>query len=174
MKRNPIFNITFSAMFLALALVMPFLTGQIPQIGSMLCPMHIPVLLCGYVCTGLWGMVVGFAAPILRSMIFGMPPMFPTAFCMAFELAVYGLVAGVMYQKLPQKKWAVYLSLLCAMIAGRVVWGLVMFGCMGFDSGAFGFSAFLSGALFNAVPGIILQIMLIPVLVLVINKKKYN
>ena len=102
MRKNPIFYITVSAMFLALALVMPFLTGQIPQIGSMLCPMHIPVLLWGYVCTGLWGMVVGFAAPILRSMIFGMPPMFPTAFCMAFELAMYGLVAGVMYQTLPQ------------------------------------------------------------------------
>jgi hypothetical protein len=119
-------------------------------------------------------MVVGFAAPILRSMIFGMPPMFPTAFCMAFELAMYGLVAGVMYQTLPQKKWSVYLSLLCAMVAGRVVWGFVMFGCMGFDSGAFGLGAFLSGALLNAIPGIILQLVLIPVLVILINKKRYN
>ncbi len=173
MKKNPIFNITFSAMFLALALVMPFLTGQIPQIGSMLCPMHIPVLLCGYLCTGFWGLVVGFVSPILRSMIFGMPPMFPTALCMAFELAVYGLVAGVLYQRLPKKRWAVYLSLLCAMIAGRIVWGIIMFWCMGFDVSAFGFDAFLSGTLFNAIPGIILQIVLIPLLVILINKKKY-
>ena len=107
-------------------------------------------------------------------MIFGMPPMFPTAFCMAFELAMYGLVAGVMYQTLPQKKWSVYLSLLCAMVAGRAVWGFVMFGCMGFDSGAFGFSAFLSGALLNAIPGIVLQLVLIPILVILINKKRYN
>ena len=175
MKQNrQIMNLTFSAMFLALALVMPFLTGQIPQIGSMLCPMHIPVLLCGYLCGGFWGLVVGFAAPLLRSMIFGMPPMFPTAFCMAFELAVYGLVSGVLYHMLPKKKVSVYLSLICAMIAGRIVWGLVMFGCMGFDGGAFGLNAFLSGAIFNAIPGIVLQLVLIPVLVILINKKKYN
>ena len=79
-------------MFLALAYVMPFLTGQIPQVGSMLCPMHIPVLLCGFFCGAPWGLAVGFVAPLLRSFTLGMPPMFPTAFCMAFELAAYGFV----------------------------------------------------------------------------------
>ena len=93
-KRNDIKKLTLSAMFLALAFVMPFLTGQIPQIGSMLCPMHIPVLLCGFFCGAPWGLVVGFVAPILRSFILGMPPLFPTAFCMAFELATYGFIAG--------------------------------------------------------------------------------
>ena len=170
MRKNPIFYITVSAMFLALALVMPFLTGQIPQIGSMLCPMHIPVLLCGYVCTGLWGMIVGFAAPILRSMIFGMPPMFPTAFCMAFELATYGVIAGWLHNKLPNKKVNVYVSLLGAMVIGRLVWGIMMFCCMGFDASKFGLSAFLAGAVLNAVPGIIVQIVLIPVLVITLEK----
>ena len=98
---NRIVKITLSGMFLGLALVLPFLTGQIPEIGSMLCPMHIPVLLCGYLCGGTWGLIVGLMAPLLRSMIFGMPPMFPTAVCMAFELAIYGLSAGVLYRMLP-------------------------------------------------------------------------
>ena len=168
--RNEIKNLTLSAMFLALAFVMPFLTGQIPQIGSMLCPMHIPVLLCGFFCGAPWGLGVGFIAPILRSFIIGMPYMFPTAFCMAFELAVYGFVAGLLHNKLPKKKINVYVSLLCAMIMGRLVWGLVMFMCMGFDVSAFGFQAFLAGAVVNAVPGIVLQIVLVPIVVITLEK----
>ena len=170
---NRIVKITLSGMFLGLALVLPFLTGQIPEIGSMLCPMHIPVLLCGYLCGGTWGLIVGLMAPLLRSMIFGMPPMFPTAFCMAFELAIYGLSAGVLYRMLPKKKSTLFVSLVLAMIAGRIVWGLAMFVCVGFDTGSFGFTAFVAGALTNALPGIVLQLVLIPVLVLLIHKNKY-
>ena len=96
--------------------------------------------------------------------------MFPTAFCMAFELAVYGFVAGLLHNKLPKKKINVYVSLLCAMIMGRLVWGLVMFMCMGFDVSAFGFQAFLAGAVVNAVPGIVLQIVLVPIVVITLEK----
>lgn len=163
-------RLTLSAMFLALALVMPFLTGQIPQIGSMLCPMHIPVLLCGFFCGGPWGLVVGFVAPLLRSVMFGMPPMFPVAICMAFELATYGLMAGMLHKFLPKKKWCVYVSLLIAMVAGRLVWGLMMLVCMGFNTSKFGFATFLSGALTTAIPGIIVQIVLIPILVITLDK----
>ena len=169
-KRNDIKKLTLSAMFLALAFVMPFLTGQIPQIGSMLCPMHIPVLLCGFFCGAPWGLVVGFVAPILRSFTLGMPPMFPTAFCMAFELATYGVIAGWLHNKLPNKKVNVYVSLLGAMVIGRLVWGVIMFCCMGFDASKFGLNAFLAGAVLNAVPGIIVQIVLIPVLVITLGK----
>lgn len=168
--RNEIKKLTLSAMFLALAFVMPFLTGQIPQIGSMLCPMHIPVLLCGFFCGAPWGLGVGFIAPLLRSFILGVPYMFPTAFCMAFELAAYGFVAGYLHSKLPKKKMSVYIALLCAMLIGRLVWGVVMFGCMGFDASAFGFSAFLAGAVLNAIPGIVLQIVLIPIIVITLEK----
>lgn len=168
--RNEIKKLTLSAMFLALAFVMPFLTGQIPQIGSMLCPMHIPVLLCGFFCGAPWGLLVGFIAPLLRSFTLGMPPMFPTAFCMAFELAAYGLVAGFLHNKLPKKKMNVYVSLLCAMVIGRVVWGVVMFGCMGFDASAFGFQAFLAGAVLNAVPGIVVQVVLVPIIVITMER----
>lgn len=169
-KRNDIKKLTLSAMFLALAFVMPFLTGQIQQIGSMLCPMHIPVLLCGFFCGAPWGLSVGFVAPLLRSAVLGMPILFPAAFCMAFELAAYGFVSGWLHKKLPKKKAYVYVSLLSAMLIGRLVWGAVMFSCMGFDAAKFGLSAFLGGAVLNAVPGIILQIILVPVLVIALEK----
>ena len=168
--RTDIKKLTLSAMFLALAFVMPFLTGQIPQIGSMLCPMHIPVLLCGFFCGAPWGLGVGFIAPILRSFVLGMPYMFPTAVCMAFELATYGFVAGFLHRKLPKKKIYVYVVLLCAMVLGRVIWGLVMFACMGFDASAFGIAAFISGAVTTAIPGIVLQFVLVPILVITLDK----
>ncbi len=162
-----------AALFLALAYVMPFLTGQIPEIGSMLCPMHIPVLLCGFICGWPWGLVVGAVAPIMRSMLTGgFPPMFPTALCMAFELAAYGAISGLMHKILPKKKAYIYCSLLIAMIAGRIVWGTAMFIFMGIKGGSFTFAAFLAGAFTNAIPGIIVQIILIPLIVMLLESKK--
>jgi len=158
-----------AALFLALAFVMPFLTGQIPEIGAMLCPLHIPVLLCGFVCGPLWGLAVGFAAPLLRSVILGMPPMFPAAVCMAFELGAYGAVVGFMHKLLPQKKPNIYVSLLTAMLAGRLVWGSAMLVCLGIKGGSFTFAAFMTGAFTNAIPGIIVQIVLIPIIVMLLD-----
>ena len=66
-------NLALSAMFMAIGLVLPFLTGQIPQIGSMLLPMHLPVLLCGLICGWQYGGLVGFVLPLLRYLLFGMP-----------------------------------------------------------------------------------------------------
>jgi len=97
MNRKAIQNLTISAMLFAMALVLPFFTGQIPQIGSMLLPMHIPVFLCGLLCGRKYGAMVGLMVPVVRSFLFGMPPMFPTAAAMAFELATYGAVAGYVY-----------------------------------------------------------------------------
>ena len=92
-KTSPARNLVLAALFLALAFVLPMLTGHIPQVGNMLCPMHLPVLLCGFVLGGPWGLAIGFIAPLLRSVLFGMPPLFPTAISMAFELGTYGLVS---------------------------------------------------------------------------------
>ena len=122
---NKLVRLVLSAVLLAMAQVLPFLTGQIPQIGSMLCPMHIPVFLCGFFCGPIFGAVVGALAPIMRSIFFGMPPMFPTAFAMCFELATYGLVSGLMYRALKGSKVGVYFSLIVSMLAGRAVWGAV-------------------------------------------------
>ena len=169
--RNHVKDLVLAALFLALALVLPFLTGQIPEIGSMLCPMHIPVLLCGFFCAWPWGLAVGLIAPVLRSVLFGMPPMFPVAVCMSLELATYGVVSGLLYRALPKKKWSVYAALLGAMVAGRIVWGAARFVCSGLNPSAFGFGAFFAGAVTTAIPGIIVQILLIPVLVLALRKQ---
>ena len=169
-KQTNINKLCLSAMFLALAYVMPFLTGQIQQIGSMLCPMHIPVILCGYVCGAPFGLAVGFIAPVLRSLTLGMPPLFPKAVAMAFELAVYGFMSGFLYRVLPRKKANVFISLLSSMILGRLVWGGVTFCCMGLDSTKFPVSAFWSGAVTGSLPGIAIQIILIPVLIMMLEK----
>ena len=171
--RTLIRRLTYAAMFLALALVMPFLTGQIPQIGNMLCPMHYPVLLCGFICGWPWGMAVGLIAPVMRSLIFGMPPLYPNAIAMAFELAVYGAVSGVFYRILPKRKWNVYASLLIAMLAGRLVWGGAQYLLLGMQGKQFSVSAFYAGAVSQAIPGIILQIVLIPVIVMLLQKAGY-
>ena len=170
MKKTNVKHLVLAALFLALALVLPFLTGQIPEIGSMLCPMHIPALLCGFFCGWPWGLAVGLIAPVLRSLMFGMPPMFPVAVCMSFELATYGAVSGFLHQKLPKKKSSVYISLLTAMVAGRFVWGIARFLCAGLDLSVFGLSAFWAGAITTAIPGIIVQIILVPILVVTLEK----
>lgn len=159
-----------SAICLALALVLPFLTGQLQQIGNMLCPMHIPVLLCGMLCGWPWGMAVGFIAPLLRFLLFGMPPLYPIGLGMAFELATYGFSAGLCYKLLPKKPGYTYAALLCGMIDGRIVWGLARYIMAGLSGSEFPFSAFLAGAVTNAIPGIILQLVLIPILVLALKK----
>ncbi len=165
-------KLVLSAMFLALAFVLPFLTGQIREIGSMLCPMHIPVILCGFICGAPWGLIVGFVAPLLRSLVLGMPTLFPIAFAMAFELAVYGLVSGMLYRALPKNVVSLFICLIAAMLAGRAVWGIVQFCCMGFNASKFGFAEFWAGAVANALPGIIIQIFLIPAVILLLEKTK--
>jgi len=165
-------KLTFSALYLAIALVLPFITGQIPEIGAMLSPMHIPVLLCGFVCGWPWGLAVGLIAPMLRSVLFGMPTMYPTAIAMTFELAVYGALTGILYRLLPRKTWSVYAALILAMIGGRLVWGAAQYVLLLARGTAFTPELFLAGAVINAIPGIILHIVLIPVLVIVLEKAK--
>lgn len=170
MRENTVKNIVLAAVCLALCLVLPFLTGQIPQIGSTLCPMHIPILLAGFLCGPWWAMAVGAVAPLLRFALFGMPPIFPTGTAMCFELAVYGLVSGLLYARLPKKTASIYVSLIGAMLAGRIVWGVVMAVISGVTGSAFTWAAFLAGAFINAVPGIVVHILLIPVAVIALKK----
>lgn len=164
-----IIKLTYSALCLALGLTLPFLTGQIPEIGAMLCPMHFPVILCGFLCGFPWGMAVGFVTPLLRSVIFGMPPMM-TAIPMAFELLTYGLIAGILYKLISNKVIGAYLSLISAMIGGRIVWGAAQLVITGLNGTSFPFSAFIAGAVLNAIPGIIAQIVLIPLIVFALER----
>ena len=169
---SPARRIVLAALFLALAFVLPMVTGHVPQVGNMLCPMHFPILLCGFVLGVPWGLAVGFVAPLLRSLLFGMPPMFPIAVSMAFELAAYGLVSGVLWRKVRHTVPMMYASLVTAMVAGRLVWGAVRFVLAGLTGSSFPFSAFLSGALLTAVPGIVAQLVLIPLILVALQKAK--
>lgn len=173
MKNEGLRNLVLSAMFLCIALLLPFLTGQIPQIGKMLLPMHIPVILCGFICGWQYGMAVGFISPILRGIIFANPVLFPTGIIMAFELAAYGLFAGLIYSLFEsQNIGKVYISLTASMLLGRVVKCIVQFFVLGFTDEGFVFAAFIAGAFTNAIPGIVLQFILIPVIMLTLDKTK--
>lgn len=167
-------KIAFGAMFLAVALLLPFLTGQIPQIGQMLLPMHFPVLLAGFVCGGPIGAVVGFTAPLLRYLIFGMPPIYPVGIAMAFELMVYGLLTGILYKLFPKNIYGTIGALLIAMVGGRAVWGIVQLILTFINPAAdpFTFSAFIGGAIMGSIPGIIAQLVLIPLIVVILRKTK--
>ena len=129
-------------------------------------------LALAFVLGGPWGLAVGFIAPLVRSVLFGMPPMFPIAIAMAFELAAYGLVSGVLWHKVKHTVPMMYASLVTAMVAGRLVWGAVRFVLAGLTGSSFPFSAFLSGALLTAVPGIIAQLVLIPLILVALQKAK--
>lgn len=165
-------NMVIAALCVALALLLPFLTGQIPQIGSMLSPMHIPVLLCGLICGWPWGLLVGLVSPILRSFLFGMPPLMPMALAMALEMAAYGAAAGLIYKALGKKPLNIYIALIAAMLIGRAVFGLAMLALLGLSGGSYTLQAFLAGTFINAWPGIILHILIIPPIVLAIEKVK--
>ena len=169
MKKN-VRNLCLSAVCLALCMILPFLTGQIPQIGSALSPMHIPVLMCGLLCGWPYGLVIGFIAPLLRFLVFGMPPLMPTGLAMMFELAAYGAISGLLLKLFPRRLHFLYASLIGAMLGGRIIWGLARY-ILGLAVGpAFTFSAFLTGAFISAVPGIICHILLIPPVVIGVRR----
>lgn len=158
-------------MFVAIGLVLPMITGNIPQIGNMLLPMHIPVFLCGLICGWQYGLAVGAILPLMRLFLFGMPPLYPVAIAMTFELATYGFVAGFLYNR---SKWqcviALYRSMLLAMLVGRIVWGAAEVVLLGLSGSAFTWQAFMAGAVLNAIPGIVIQLTLIPALMVALNK----
>ncbi len=163
-------KLVLAALFLALGLLMPFLTGQIPNLGSKLLPMHLPVLICGFVCGWPTGLVVGLITPVFRSLIFGMPPLFPTAVVMSFELAAYGFATGWLRRLFPKTGVFVYLTLILSMLLGRIVWGVASMLILGFTGRGFTWKAFMAGAFVNALPGIILQVVLIPIIIIALDR----
>ena len=168
-------KMTYAAMLLALAVLMPRVAGLIPDIGKTLNLMHIPVLLCGFLCGWHWGLAVGFAAPLLSSAVNGMPGIFPDAVVMAFELAAYGAAAGLAYMLLPRKLGAgrIYIALLTAMAAGRIVYGIVYLfligtGLVKIDQALLVFV--WTKTIVKPLAGIALQIILVPLLVMALEK----
>ena len=176
MRNEKVKNLVLSAMFFAIGLVLPLVTGQVPQIGQMLLPMHLPVFLCSLICGWQYGLPVGFLLPLVRSLIFQMPPLFPTAVAMSFELAAYGFFAGFLYRILLNKGWkqlfALFTAMIAAMVIGRLVWGAAMWVLMSIGGKGFTFEAFLAGAVINAIPGIVMQIVLIPTVMLSLERSR--
>ncbi len=171
MKKTNVLKLVLSALLMGVGYALPFLTGQVPQIGSMLLPLHLPALLCGFLCGWPWGLAVGLALPLTRSLLFGMPPLVPTALAMSVEMAVYGAAAGWLYARLPQKPWRAYAALGAAMLLGRAAWGLaswVLYAAL-MPSG-FALSAFWAGAFAQAWPGMVLQVVLVPAVVLALER----
>lgn len=170
MRNISVQKLVLAAMFFATGIVLPFITGQVPQIGQMLLPMHLPVFLCSLIVGWPYGLAIGFLLPIVRSLLFQMPPIYPTAVAMAFELAAYGFFAGFIYELMLSRKISKPVSLFSALIAsmliGRLVWGLSMFVLMGIGGKTFTLEAFIAGAFVNALPGIVMQIILIPAIML--------
>ncbi len=173
MKNIRLNKLVLSAVFLALGIILPFFTGQIKEIGDSLLPMHLPVLLCGFICGWQYGITVGAIVPFLRSLMFGMPPLYPTAVWMSIELLTYGCISGLLYSLLKKRGViGIYISLIGAMLCGRVVWGIAKAILLGISDKPFGISAFIMGAFVDAVPGIIIQLVLIPMIVCAIDHKK--
>ncbi len=171
MKNNkPVFKTVLSALFLSLALLLPLITSQIKEIGDTLLPMHLPVLLCGLICGPKYGLAVGFAAPFMRWAIFGMPPIYPNGIYMALELATYGLIVGLLYRK--KSVVSLYISVIIAQLAGRIVWGVSKAVLLGLKDLHFTAEMFFIGGFADALPGIILQLILIPAIMVFIERKE--
>ncbi len=162
-------KLVLAALCLAAGIVLPFVTGQIPFIGNLLLPMHIPVFVCAFCSSKHYSVAVGLILPLLRSALFSVPAFFPNAVAMAVELATYALVASFLYEKLDRRTvGAIYISMLPAMLIGRVAWGIARWLMMGFSSEPFTLPYFAAEAFINALPGIVLQLIVVPILVMLI------
>ena len=114
---------------------------------------------------------MGLVSPLLRFLIFTKPPM-PTALAMAIELCVYGLIAGLMYKLLPKKNPFIYVSLIVSMIVGRIAGGAAMFVISGIKGTGYTMTTFFTSYFVNAIPGIILHIVLVPLVIIALKNSK--
>lgn len=173
MRKTELKRLILSALFLAMGMVLPFLTGQIKEIGDSLLPMHLAIMLCGLICGPKYGSAVGIMMPFLRSLCFGMPPLYPNAVYMSLELCTYALVIGLLYQLVKNKHIGyLYMCLGISMVSGRVVWGCAKAILLGIANKPVTIKALIMGGVVDAIPGIILQLVLIPVIMHIIRKKE--
>lgn len=168
--KKHLYRLTVAAMCLALALTLPFLTMQLPEIGNLLLPMHLPIFLCGILAGAPYGALVGALAPLLRSLLFMRPILYPTALSMSFELCAYGVLVGLFVLLLRKKTpKTLYLSLIGAMLGGRVVWAIARVFMLALDEIPFSFSIFLTEGFVTAALGIAIQLVLIPPIVMAVD-----
>lgn len=166
-------TLVLAALFLAVGVVLPSLTGSIKEIGDSLLPMHLVVMLCGVICGWPYATLIGLILPFFRSLLFSMPPLYPNAVWMALELATYGFVIGFLYAR--RKTYSLGYLLFClvsSMLAGRAVWGIAKAVLLGVAGKPFGIEAFLIGGFVDAVPGLIIQFITVPLVVALLERRK--
>lgn len=163
-------KLVICAVFIALGLLFPMFFHLIGlTAGQIFLPMHIPVLICGFVCGPVYGLVCGLLTPLLSFLITQMPPLVTIAVSMSLELATYAFVSGFLYRRLGKLRANIFISLLCAMLAGRVVGGI----CSAVTQGqAFAVVPYLTLVFVTALPGIAIQLVLIPIVVLGLRRAK--
>jgi hypothetical protein len=171
MRINRTQKLIYTGLCIGIGLILPQFVKIIPvsNPGAILLPMHITVLLCGFICGWPYGAFCGLILPLLASVLTGKPPLFPTGISMMFELGAYGALTGVIYL---YTKGKIYPSLIGAMLGGRIVMGVVNTILFSFTDKAYGMAVFITGAFVTALPGIIIQIILIPIIVNNLKKSK--
>ena len=166
-----IWEMVISALCVALGIVLPMTMHGIPNAGSILLPMHIPVLLCGLLCGPAYGLACGILTPLLSCVLTSMPSWgyLPSMLC---ELAVYGFIAGLLIVLIRTGSQVanVYISLVGAMLLGRVVYGVV--NALIFRAGNYSMEMWLTASFVTALPGIIIQLVVLPLIVLALRKAK--
>ena len=166
-------KLVMAALLLALCWLLPLLTGQLQTLGQMLLPMHLPVMIGGFVLGSFWGLVIGFLGPLTRSLIFGMPVMYPMAVGMAFELAAYGFFCGVLHKAFRKTKYLrSYGALIISMILGRLVWAIARLVMLGIVQTPFTWKIFITTEFVNAWPGMLLQLLIVPPVVNALKKAR--
>lgn len=171
MKMSNVKSMVMTAMCIALGVVLPIAFHGVENAGSVFCPMHIPVLICGLICGWQYGLVCGIATPVISSLLTGMPPVAILP-AMIVELAVYGLVSSLMMKVVKtQKPYAdLYISLAVAMLAGRVASGIAK--ALIFVGGDYTIAAWATASFVTAFPAIVIQLLIIPNLVQILTKAK--
>ena len=162
-------KLTLTAMCLALGVILPQAFHMIPNAGNIFLPMHIPVLICGFICGPFYGLTVGIITPCLSHIIFSMPPAMMLG-QMIVELGVYGLCTGLLNQiiTINNELLKYYLVLIISMVVGRITYGIC--NALLFKAGNYSLSIWLSAAFIKGLPGIIIQLVLIPTIVKTIKK----
>ena len=178
--RSATYRLVLTAVLLAVGMVLPFLTGQIPSIWQAISPLHIPELICGLTCGWGWGLALGVVLPLLRSVVFGMPPLVAVAVPMAFELAVYGALTGLLYPlmirliKNRSHLPAMLAAMVIAMVAGRLVGGAAKAVVMGLTGGSYTLAAFMTGYFVSTAVGAVIHLILVPAVTLALEKARLS
>ena len=161
-------KLVLTALFISIGIVLPQMLAPVPSVRAMLSPMHIPALLCGLIAGPSAGLVTGLVVPLLSHLIFGMPMagMLPG---MVIELGTYGLAAGLaMKMKKISFLPRVYVSLILAMLAGRITAGLV--NAFVIQVGKYSRQTWIVSYFIGTAPAMVIQIIVIPLLVMALVK----